>query len=124
MLKIVLLIILVPILIGFGIMIAQFVSMLLMIIAMGIGAFMHRLFAGKTTHKWEAPEYLGLAQLTIIMGFVYAVYANVIGGVLNWHWLISIGSALDHIFAVFLILDMLTLVVLATIHGSFELLSD
>lgn len=124
MLKILLLIILVPFLISFGTTIAQFVSMIMMMLSVGLGSFVHRLFASKSKHQWEAPAYIGLMQLIIITGFVYAVSANVIGGTLNWHWLLSIGSWLDHIFGVLLILDMLVLIALSTIHGSFELLGD
>ena len=120
MLTIILLIILAPILIGLGTMFAQFISMILMMLSVGLGSLVHRLFAGKSKHKWEAPAYIPTAQLIIIMGFVYAVYANVIGGVFKWHWLLSIGSGLDHLFGVLLILDMVVLVALSTIHGSFE----
>lgn len=112
----------VPLLISFGTAIAQIVSMVLMMLSVGLGTFVHRIFAGKPANQWQAPVFFGVAKTFIIVGFIYAVIANVIGGVFNWHWLLSIGSGLDHIFGVLLILDMLTLLVLSTIHGYFEIL--
>ena len=121
-LKIILFIILIPIVIGFGTMIAQFVSMILMMIAVGIGGFMHHVFVGKKEHKWAAPAHIGVVQILIIQGFVYAVVANILGGALNWNWLLDIGSVLDKIFGVLLALDLLVLLALSTIHGYFEII--
>src|SRR5947209_17875998 len=119
-LKIIFFVFLVPIVISLGTMFARLISMVLMMIAVGIGGTVHHIFAGKKEHKWTAPEYISLVQLLIIQGFVYAVVANILGSALNWHLLLSIGSGLDKVFGLLLLVDLLVLIILATRHGYFE----
>jgi hypothetical protein len=125
MLKVLLLVfIVIPIAIGLGTFIAQLLSTLMMVISVGIGSFIHRLFRGKNEHKWRPPEYLPIVQMTIIFGLIISVYATVIGGVFNWNWLLSIGLVLRAISGTLLLIDLFTLMILATIHGHFEFLGD
>jgi len=125
MLKILLLVfIVIPLGIWVGTMIAQLLSTVLMVVSVAIGGFIHRLFRGKNEHKWQPPEYLPVAQMIIIFGLILSVYATVIGSVFDWSWLLSIGIALRAIAGSLLLIDLFTLMVLATIHGHFDFLGD
>jgi hypothetical protein len=125
MLKILLLVfIVIPFGIWLGTMIAQLLSTLMMVISVAIGSFIHSLFRGKTEHKWKPPEYLPAVQMIIIFGLILSVYATVIGGVFNWNWLLSIGLGLRAVSSTLLLIDLFTLMILATIHGHFDFLGE
>ena len=106
--------ILIPISIWFGKMVATLASMLLMVVAIFIGGFAHSLFKGKSTSKWNPPLYLTAVQYLIIYGFIYSVYANVIGSTFSLEWLLSIGKSSRGIFSIILALDLVYITVLAT----------
>jgi len=125
MLKLLLIIfIIIPLGIWIGTMIANLVSLILMFIAVAVGGFAHNLFKHKKEVKWQAPEYVGVVQYLIIYGLLISVYANVIGSSFNWTWLTGIGGVLQYVFISLLALDLLVLVILATIHGPFEIMEN
>lgn len=126
MLKVLLIIfILIPFSIWLGTMIANLVSLFLMFAAVAIGGFIHNLFRGKKEKKWQAPTYISVIQYIIIYGLVFSVYANVLGQYISFlHFISTIGGVLQYIFISLLAIDVMTLIVLATIHGSFEIIDD
>ena len=125
MIKILLIIfILIPFSIWIGTMIANLFSIILMIVAVTIGGFTHKLFRGKSVSQWQPPDYLQALQFIVIYGLIASVYASVIGGAFNWSWLLHIGIILRSVFAALLVIDLLALIVLSTIHGPFDLMGE
>lgn len=125
MLKILFIIfIIIPLSIYIGTLIANVASLILMAIAVGVGGLGHRVIKGKNELRWDPPEYLQVAQFLIIYGFILSVYANVFGGVLNWDWLIRIGTGLSALFGALLVVDLIVLMILATVHGPFDFLGE
>ena len=102
-------------------MIATFVSVILMTVAIFIGGLAHSLFRGSKKEKWDAPEWLGLSQMLIIQGLCFGIIATVVGHSFNWGWLTVIGSFLTGISSVILGLDLLVLIIIASIYGKFDI---
>lgn len=120
----ILLFIFIPFSIWLSTMFSQFVSIFLIFISIGLGGLIHKAFKSAKEVKWESPSYLSVAQMLIIQGLIMSVIINIWGQSFDWAWVLSVSRVMKVVFSSLLALDLLILIILASIHGPFDVMGD